>query len=33
VGVSTNMIEASWMALVDGIEFMLYKKRKETVKK
>ncbi|PKL16788.1 MAG: citramalate synthase [Spirochaetae bacterium HGW-Spirochaetae-5] len=32
VGVSTNMIEASWMALVDGIEFMLYKKRKNTVK-
>jgi 2-isopropylmalate synthase len=33
VGVSTNMIEASWMALVDGIEFMLYKKRKKTDKK
>lgn len=31
VGVSTNMIEASWMALVDGIEFLLYKKRKVSV--
>ena len=27
VGVSTNVIEASWMALVDGIEYMLFKKR------
>ena len=27
VGVSTDIIEASWMALVDGIEFMLFKKR------
>ncbi len=26
VGVSTNIIEASWQALVDGIEYMLYKK-------
>lgn len=25
VGVSTNIIEASWKALVDGIEFMLYR--------
>ena len=25
VGVSTNIIEASWHALVDGIEYMLYK--------
>ncbi len=25
VGVSENIIEASWQALVDGIEFMLYK--------
>jgi len=25
VGVSTNIIEASWRALVDGIEFMLFK--------
>ena len=28
VGVSTNIIEASWQAVVDGIEFMLYKKKK-----
>ena len=27
VGVSTNIIEASWQALVDGIEFMLLKKK------
>ncbi len=27
VGVSQNIIEASWMALVDGIEFMLFKNR------
>ena len=27
VGVSENIIEASWQALVDGIEFMLYKKK------
>ena len=26
VGVSQNIIEASWIALVDGIEYMLYKK-------
>ncbi len=26
VGVSANVIEASWMALVDGIEYMLFKK-------
>ncbi len=31
VGVSTNIIEASWQALVDGIEYMLFKRlgRKE----
>jgi len=29
VGVSSNLIEASWMALVDGIEYLLYKKRKK----
>ncbi len=29
VGVSSNLIEASWMALVDGIEYLLFKKRKE----
>jgi len=28
VGVSENIIEASWHALVDGIEFMLFKNRK-----
>jgi 2-isopropylmalate synthase len=28
VGVSPNIIEASWMALVDGIEYMLFKKNK-----
>ncbi len=27
VGVSENIIEASWQALVDGIEYMLYKKK------
>ncbi|HSV96686.1 MAG TPA: citramalate synthase [Spirochaetota bacterium] len=27
VGVSQNIIEASWQALVDGIEYMLYKKK------
>ena len=27
VGVSTNIIEASWKALVDSIEYILYKKR------
>ena len=26
VGVSTNIIEASWQALVDGIEYLLFKK-------
>ena len=26
VGVSTNIIDASWQALVDGIEYMLFKK-------
>ena len=30
VGVSTNIIEASWQALVDGIEYMLLKTRKNT---
>jgi 2-isopropylmalate synthase len=28
VGVSENIIEASWQALVDGVEFMLFKSRK-----
>lgn len=28
VGVSTNIIEASWQALVDGIEYMLFKKER-----
>ena len=32
VGVSSNLIEASWMALVDGIEYLLYKNRKITGK-
>ncbi len=27
VGVSANIIEASWQALVDGIEYMLYRKK------
>jgi len=27
VGVSTNIIEASWQAMVDGIEFMLFKRK------
>jgi len=30
VGVSTNIIEASWQALVDGIEYMLLKTRKNS---
>jgi 2-isopropylmalate synthase len=30
VGVSTNIIEASWQALVDGIEYMLLKTRNNT---
>lgn len=30
VGVSENIIEASWAALVDGIEYMLFKRRKGT---
>jgi 2-isopropylmalate synthase len=25
VGVSTDIIEASWQAIVDGIEYMLFK--------
>ena len=29
VGVSTNIIEASWMALVDGIEYMLFKSKRK----
>ena len=29
VGVSENIIEASWQALVDGIEYMLFKKQKK----
>jgi len=28
VGVSTDIIEASWQALVDGIEYMLFKNKK-----
>jgi 2-isopropylmalate synthase len=28
VGVSTNIIEASWQALVDGVEYMLFKNKK-----
>lgn len=28
VGVSPNIIEASWMALVDGIEYLLFKKHR-----
>jgi 2-isopropylmalate synthase len=28
VGVSTDIIEASWQALVDGIEYMLLKNKK-----
>ena len=27
IGVSTNIIEASWLALTDGIEYLLYKKQ------
>ncbi len=30
VGVSSNIIEASWMALVDGIEYLLFKNSKKT---
>ncbi len=30
VGVSENIIEASWQALVDGIEFMLFKNNSKT---
>ena len=26
VGVSENIIEASWQAMVDGIEYMLFKR-------
>ena len=29
VGVSSNIIEASWQALVDSIEYMLFKRSKE----
>lgn len=29
VGVSPNIIEASWMALVDGIEYLLFQNRKK----
>lgn len=32
VGVSTNIIDASWQALVDGIEYMLFKKLKADTK-
>jgi 2-isopropylmalate synthase len=31
VGVSPNVIEASWQALVDSIEYKLYKDRKRSV--
>lgn len=30
VGVSSNIIEASWQALIDGIEFLLYKNSSRT---
>ena len=33
VGVSTNILEASWQAMVDGIEYMLFKKHKGKRKK
>ncbi|OHD67423.1 MAG: citramalate synthase [Spirochaetes bacterium RBG_16_49_21] len=33
VGVSTDIIEASWQALVDGIEYMLFKKKEKTTKR
>jgi 2-isopropylmalate synthase len=33
VGVSTDIIEASWQALVDGIEYMLLKKKKRLAKR
>ena len=33
VGVSENIIEASWQALVDGIEYMLYKKKSDAQRK
>ncbi len=33
VGVSENIIEASWQALVDGIEYMLYKKKMNVERK
>ncbi len=29
VGVSTNIIEASWQALVDGVEYMLFKNKQK----
>ena len=29
VGVSSNILEASWQAMVDGIEYMLFKKHKD----
>lgn len=29
VGVSTNIIEASWMAIVDGIEYLLFKNKRK----
>jgi 2-isopropylmalate synthase len=30
VGVSANVIEASWLALTDGIEYLLYKNQKKS---
>ncbi|MDR3237602.1 MAG: citramalate synthase [Spirochaetia bacterium] len=33
VGVSSNIIEASWQAMVDGIEYMLFKKHRGRRKK
>jgi len=33
VGVSTDIIEASWQALVDGIEYMLFKKKEHSAKR
>ena len=33
VGVSADIIEASWQALVDGIEYMLFKKKEKNKKK
>ncbi len=32
VGVSENIIEASWLALVDSVEYKLYKDREQAEK-